>query len=352
MSEKLPDSQNSEEIDLGQLFNAIGNLFEKFFRFLKSVFKTMLSLIVFLLKAVIDNFKLIAAILLVSAVLGYSAEKFLPKTYESSMLVKPYFDSQYQLITNINYYNALIDNKDYNTLSKIFEIHKDTVQKIKSLEINLAPEAETTKLLKYERFIKSIDSTRALDISFDDFIENEDIYTGDKYEIVVESFKKDIFQNLGTGIAKSFTNTYSLNKKKKKDSLNFLQKQNLLEAINEVDSLQKVYIEVLEEESKASKSTLKFGGDELSLDKEKSNTKEFELLNKEIQLRDQLRRLEEQKVEEDVFFDIISGFQEVGDPSKEITERYTFIFPILAFVLICFLFFISRIVRFVKNYEA
>ena len=352
MSENLPKKQDSEEIDLGQLFNAIGNLFERFYRFIKSIFKGVLSLIVYVIKAVIDNFKVIAAVIVVLAVLGFALEEMKPKKYQSGILVKPYFDSQYQLISNIKYYNALIESKDYNTLSGIFEMDKDTIQKIESFEINLAPEAETVKLLKYERFIRSIDSSRAIDMSFDDFVENEDLYSGDKYEIVVESYKKDIFQDLVLGLNKSFTNAYSLNKKKKRDSLNYLQKMNLLSAIQEVDSLQKVYIDVLEEESRASKSKLTFGGEEISLDNDKSNTKEYELLNKGISLRDQLRRLEEQKVEEDVFFDTISRFQEVGSITKKITERYSIIFPILGFLVLCLIFFMTRMVKFVKTYEA
>lgn len=350
MSDKLPNNQTSEEVDLGQLFKAIGNLFDRFYRFIRSIFKSVFSVIIFALKAIIDNFKLIAVVLVVLAVAGFALEQAKPKIYTSSMLVRPYFDSKYQLVKNINYYNALIDNDDYNKLSKIFYMEKDTIEKVKSFEVELAFESENAKIIKYENFLKSIDSTRALDISFEDFIENEDVYSGNEFEIIVESQKKDIFLDLKEGISASFTNEYSRNKKKKKDSLNFLQKQNILDAIQEVDSLQRVYIDVLEEESKSSISALKLG-EGLALDKDKSNTREFELLNKEIQLRDQLRKLEQEKVEEDVFFDVISDFQAVGELKKEITERYSIIFPILGFLVLSLMFLTSKLVRFVKNYE-
>lgn len=350
MSDKLPNNQASEEVDLGQLFKAIGNLFDRFYRFISSIFKSIFSVLIYTLKAIIDNFKIIVTVMVVFAVLGFALEKYRPKVYTSSMLVRPYFDSKYQLFKNIDYYNALLDNDDYKKLADIFNIDKDTIKKVKSFEVELPFESENTKILKYERFIKSIDSTRAINISYEEFVENEDVYSGNEFEIIVESNKKDIFLSLKEGINNAFTNEYSINKKQKRDSLNYIQKENITQAIKEVDSLQKVYIKVLEEESKSTAKGISIG-EGFTLDNEKSSTKEYELLNREIQLRDQLRKLEQEKVEDDVFFDIISDFQAVGELKREITDRYSILFPAFGFVLLCLLFLTSRLVRFVKNYE-
>lgn len=350
MSENLPKNVDSEEVDLGQLFNAIGNLFDRFINFIRSIFNFFLSIIIAGLKAIINNFKLIVSVMVILGVLGYFLEKSVPPKYKSGILVKPYFDSKYQLITNINYYNALLKNKDYKSLAEIFKLTEENTKEIISFEITQAPETENERILLFEVFIKDIDSVRALDISYDDYLQNRSVYDSDFFEIIAESYRKDIFKSLSEGLNASFTNEYSRNKKRKKDSLNFLQKQNLLEAIKEVDSLQKIYIDVLEIESKSSNSQISLG-EVLSFDKEKSNTKEYELLNKEIQLRDQLRKLEEQKIEEDVFFDVISSFQEVGDPSKKVTERYTLIFPILGFIILCMIYLAGKIIKFVRNYE-
>ena len=175
MSDKLPNNQASEEVDLGQLFKAIGNLFDRLYRFIKSIITSIFSVIIYGLKAIIDNFKTIATVVIVLAIAGFAVEKIKPKVYTSSILVRPYFESKYQLLKNINYYNALIDNDDYNKLSEIFEMDKDTIQKVLSFEVDLAFESENAKILKYERFIKSIDSTRAIEITYDDYIENEDV---------------------------------------------------------------------------------------------------------------------------------------------------------------------------------
>ena len=41
MSKELPPPQQSEEVDLGQLFKMIGNAFERFFKFLGNIFYSL-----------------------------------------------------------------------------------------------------------------------------------------------------------------------------------------------------------------------------------------------------------------------------------------------------------------------
>ena len=350
MSKELPNNSTSEEVDLGVLFRAIGRLFDKLYSFIKSIFKSILSLLVFLLSAFLQNFKIIAIVMILAGVLGFTLERFSPKLYRSEMFVKPYFDSKYQLVKNIDYFNALISNKDHKALSTIFSIPEEDTKAIVEFEINIGPESENDKIKQYDEFLNSIDSIRAQDISFDDFIENRNIYSSDFYEISVKAEKKDIFRKLEQGLNSSFENTYSEKKMKKRDSLIYIQKESIKASLRSVDSLQKVYIGVLEEEAKSQKNSLSLG-EGFTIEPSESKTREFELLNKELKLRDELRLLEEKKVEEDVFFDIVSGFQEVGSISRDLVNRYSIVFPILAFIVMFLIFATKRIINFVKNYE-
>merc|ERR1711974_407332 len=113
----MGNGDKSEEIDLIVFFNLIGNFFSRVFGFFKSILQSILSVIVFLLRALIDNFKIIAIFLVISVIAGYALEKMRPETYESSMFVKPYFDSKYQLVNNIEYFNALLSNEEYDTFT-------------------------------------------------------------------------------------------------------------------------------------------------------------------------------------------------------------------------------------------
>ncbi|MBR9844594.1 MAG: hypothetical protein GYB35_00085 [Algicola sp.] len=355
MSENIHDNKKhtktdkSEEIDLVVFFNLIGNFFLRIIEFFKSIFQSIVSFIVFILRAIIDNLKIISIVLVISAIVGYGLEKIKPKVYESSMFVKPYFDSKYQLVNNIEYFNALLSNEEYDTFSKIFDIDLENAKKVLSFEIKIGPESENDKIKEYDEYLKSLDSVRAQEISYNDFIENRDIFSSNFFEINVESHKKDIFKKLELGLNSSFENTYSEKKMKKRDSLIYIQKQNILASIESVDSLQKVYIRVLEEESKSKSQKIGIG-EGFTIEPAESKTREFELLNKELDLRKQLRVLDEQKVEEDVFFDTVSGFQEIGSISRTIYQRYSIIFPLLSFLILCIIFITKQTIRFVKNY--
>ena len=46
------------------------------------------------------------------SIVGYVLETTRPTLYQSEMLVKPYFESKYQLVNNISFFNALIANEN------------------------------------------------------------------------------------------------------------------------------------------------------------------------------------------------------------------------------------------------
>lgn len=352
MSKELSSQpQPSEEVDLGQLFKLIGGAFDRLFNFIGRIFSAVFSIVVYAIKAIIDNIKLIAIVLLLAAVLGYALEKTQPDMYKSQMLVKPYFESKYQLITNINYYNALIQERDYSQLKEIFDIDIQEANTIVQFEILSGPESENDQIQQYDVFLKSIDSTRAQEISFTDFIENRNIYSGEVFEISVISEQKDIFRSLESGLNKTFTNTYSSKKMQKRDSIIALSKARIESSLKQVDSLKNVYIKVLQDDVNSKNQgplTVKEG---MSLVQERVKTKEFELLEKELKLKEELSVLETKKVEEDVFFDTISSFQDVGAKYKKVSQQYSLIFPALSFVFLILSFFLIKVIRFAKNYE-
>ena len=50
--------------------------------------------------------------------------------------------------------------------------------------------------MKYDNFLKQLDSVRAQEISYEDYIQGRDILTGDLFEIKVIAKRKDIFTHL------------------------------------------------------------------------------------------------------------------------------------------------------------
>jgi len=349
MSNTTPEKEREEEVDLIVFLNFIGNFFNRIVDFFKSILKGVLSILIFILKTIIDNFKVICIVMILATAVGFALQKVKKPTFTSSMFVKPYFDSKYQLVNNIDYFNALLSSDDFEGLANVFSISVEDAKTIDNFDISIGPESENEKVSQYDTYLKSLDSIRAQEISYDDFVENRNIYSSDFFEISVEAKKKDIFKKLEAGFNSSFENTYSAKKMKKRDSLIYIQKQAVLSSIRSVDSLQQVYIRVLQEDSKSTSSISL--GEGFTVEPDASRTKEFELLNKELKLRDELRKLEERKIEEDVFFDTVSGFQEVGSVDSSIYNKYIIVFPILAFIILCFIFSVKKTISFVKNYE-
>lgn len=351
MSQELPSNKNTnEEVDLIVFFNLIGNAFNKLFNFILNTLKSIFSVVVRVFKFFLLRWKIILGVMLLSAIIGYALEKTKPVSYSSSMLVEPYFNSKHQLVHNIDYFNALLNNNDKDALASIFNINQETVDAIKGFSIEPGPETENDKLLQYEDFITKLDSVRAQQYSYDDFIDNRSNYASKYFLIKAYASKPDIFKDLEEGILKSFVNNYSNKAMKRRDDLITIQKVNLQDQLKQVEELQKFYINVIQKESDQKKSSFKMGDISIS-GSEGQKTREYELLQEEQRIRNEIKALEAQKIEDDVIFEVISSFQEVGNISSNWKEKYSLIFPVLSFVFIILFFIISKAINFTVNYE-
>lgn len=352
MNEDLRKQESpNEEVDLGQLFNAIGRLFERFFRFIGSIFNAIVGVVVFILKVIIDHFKLIFAVMIVAFIVGYSVDKMKPDIYESQMLVKPYFDTKYQLIKNMDYFNSLIAVGNTEKLSSLFEIPQESAAGLKKFIVNPGPESDNEKAKAYGKFLKSIDTASSKIITYKEFIKNRDIYAVELFEISVESTKIDLFKSLEPGLKSALINAYAERLKEKRDAMFAIQKLNIQASLSSIDSLRKVYFEVLKDNSSKGATSISFGeGFSLEPDN-KSKAKELELLDTEIEFRNKLAELQEKIIDQDTFFDVVSGFQDVGTKTSKFEEKYAIVFPLLAFVILTIIFMISRTIKFVRGYE-
>jgi len=353
MTESENNKNKSEEVDLIVFFNLLGNALTKLFLFIVSIFKVVFSVLIYTIKIIVAGWKVILGVVIISAALGFGLEKTKSVTYQSNMLVQPYFGSKYQLITNINYFNALIKEKDYDVLRSVFVVEDSTiveVDKIKGFEVSPGPETENDRILQYQGFMKRLDSSRKAEMTFDNYIENRSIYSGNVFLITAYSSKKNIFKKLENGVLSAFTNKYSAEAFKKKEQLRELQKQNLLTQLQEIDSLKSFYIKLRMDESQKSSQKFSLGDVSFSSDS-KSTTREYELLEKENEIRNQLKSLEEQKIEENKVYDVISSFQAVGEVKSSMLDRYSLIFPLIGLLFLSLLYIATRIIIYAKKYE-
>lgn len=351
MSKELPSKpNNNEEVDLIVFFNLIGNTLTKVFNFFAGIIKTVFSAVISALRVLFKSWKIVAGIMILAAIFGYLLEKNKTSVYTSNMLVEPYFNSKYQLVTNINYFNALIANNDRQTLKEIFKVKDSVVEAINGFQIEPGPETENDRILQYESFRSKLDSLRALDFSYEEFLENRSAYSGRYFLIKAFSSKPDIFKELEYGVLTSFTNDYSNREKIRRDTLIEIQRVNLVNQLKSIDSLQRIYINVIEKESDSKKSNVSLGEISISSN-DKQVTREYELFKEEQRIRNELKQLEAQKVNQDVVYEVISSFQRVGNVTSSWKQKYSFIFPVLAFVLLVLFFVAKKVITFTLNYE-
>ena len=122
MSDNTNSTPQNDEGDLGQLFKIIGQSFKSLFNFFKSILNDLFRVAIYSLKPFVNNIKMISAILIIAALIGFFLEKSSKTIYTSDMLVRPYFESKYQLANNIDYFNTLVAEENIDELSRLFGI--------------------------------------------------------------------------------------------------------------------------------------------------------------------------------------------------------------------------------------
>ena len=350
MSKNTNSTPQNEDLDLIQLFKLIGQSFKTLFNFFKSILNGLFRVVIYSLKPFVKNIKMVSTILIIAALTGFFLEKSSKTTYTSDMLVRPYFESKYELANNIDYFNALIDEENTNELSRLFEIDSSESASLLGFEIEIGPQTKNDIIQEYNGFLKTIDSTLASDISYDDFVENRDILNGSTFMITVEASINNVFSKLEKGFGKTFQNRYSKKNKYLRDSSIVIEKTRLLRDLKRVDSIQKIYLEVIKTESEKESVILSNG--DMTVSQEKTSTREYELLQEEMKIRNKLNVLEEKQIIESDFYDVLSSFEDIGGVKKvSIYLRYPILFPLIAIGLMILTVVIYKTFYFVKEYE-
>ena len=102
MSNNSPESQPSEEVDLGQLFKLIGNAFNRFFNFIGSIFNKLFLAFVWLVFFTKKHFIKIVLAGVLGFAYGFIKQKTGDPVYKSDIIIKQNYK------TGENLYNSLI----------------------------------------------------------------------------------------------------------------------------------------------------------------------------------------------------------------------------------------------------
>ena len=303
---KIP---SNEEVDLGQLFNTIGNIFNKFFRFIGSIFSYLFMAFVWLVFFIRKRLIILLIAAAVGIIVGYMFEETSPPVYKSSISVKQNYQTGENLYGSINYYNGLLRDRDYVVLSKVLGL-KSSPKEIVGFDIEPII-TDNDMLVLFDRYMSELDSLAASKIDFQDFSKNIRDYKHRYQQISIKSRTRVDFNKVFTNIVENIkSNSFFVNEQSKDLAELRASKSAVEEALIKSDSLQKTYKRVLENDidsKRASEIGITFEGNN-----EKDNTREFDLYKSDIALRDRIVSIEREIKDKENIIDVISSKQDNG----------------------------------------
>ncbi|RUA11200.1 MAG: hypothetical protein DSY82_03860 [Flavobacteriia bacterium] len=340
-------SPQEEEVDLVNLFVILGrgirNFFNAIFYFFSQVYHYLILLLIFFKK---HTLKLGIALIL-GFIVGFILHKTEPETYVSKMLVESNFNSGVQLYKQIDYLNDLVKKKDTNSLADILNISSEVASNLKKFNV-FAYQPDKSKYKAYDEYMQKTDTIYTKGFTFDDFkkrIKDSDLGF---HQIEVESSLKKSFVDLTPGIIHLVENEYYKNRKKIEKG-EILYKLGILNKnLVQIDSLRKLYKEVSlkEAEKPVATSTIEISQKEYK--KEENDIKLFSISN---DLLDQINTTNQELIRKNDVLNIISNFDQVGVPDKNITHKKYFQFAVLFFGLMLGWILLKGLNRYLENYR-
>ena len=338
-------NKNEEEVDLGSLFTVIGNGFKNFFNFIGSIFKGIFHFLIITLLFFKEHLlKIIVAGLLgfiFGAYLDYNKEVI----YESKMLVKPNFNSTKQLYSNILFYNDLVNQKEYNLLMETFQINQQEAESLREFSIE-ALMNENDIIISYDKLAVSVDTLAINDYDFESFKKAFTNYDYFIHEVKVTSTQNKIFKKFDKIILSSVSENDYFRNINNSEKSNLDRSYNLYDKnISQIDTLRKVYENVLLENAKKSTS-----GTNINLSAEVNKNVDIELFKINRNLDSYLTKISEEKSEKDKIINVISSFQKVGNISGGILKSSKFIYFSIGFIAMVFMLLLIKLNAFLDKY--
>jgi hypothetical protein len=349
MQEDKKDLKTSKEteIDLGVFFNLIERIFRKVISFISafflSIFQLFIELLLFIKRKIIW--------LVIGALVGltFGLQRYFTKgpTYYSEMVVRTNFESAKPLYNQINYFNSLIDQKQYKELASIFGLKENEASNLSSFNISPIDDyLETARLYKntfldYKRSgIQKTDTLWVKTIKFNEFKERLKPYDYPLQKIKLYSTDPRLYAKVQNGLLHSVNNNKALQYFKQgfngihNDEVHILQR-----SLTGIDSLRQAYIK------KAGISSTS-GNDRTNviISDTGISSPEIELIDKELMIKDELVQTRRRAIEEQEILQVYSGFTPGGirvtDISRQLYVKYTLWGLLAAFgILLLFEFF-------------
>jgi hypothetical protein len=352
MSKELQKPQpQSDEVDLGQLFKVIGNAFDKFFKFIGSIFIGIYKVVLLLLVHLYERFFWYTGAVILGVVLGFFIDKSSDKIYGANMYIETNFNSARQVYENLKQFHQLAhEDKDTLELAKRFDISIKEASKLKGFYIE--PDLDENSIAEmYSAFYGRLDSISRLEMTYDRFKESLTPYNYSIHRVGVASSDKYIYKK----IEKTFTDQLSSNPYLQElvevNKLNLNQKDKVLVTqLEKTDSLVVEYLKIRISESK--KQQVPNSGTNLYMGNAESTNlivDESKIIEKRLELENERRQINKALVEEKNVVNVLAGFPKSGYDIGEWYDKKKFILPIILFLITLSTFSIIGLGKFLKG---
>lgn len=344
-----PDIQ-TEEIDLGNLFQQIGNMFRSFFTFIGNIFSFIYhKIIVFIL--FLRKYKIIlGSATLLGIIIGFFVGKDKKTTFSSDMFVEVGYNSGNHVYKQIDYLNQLLIKGDAAKFSEIFNLKPEEVYGVSGFKIEPIDDVRQLHLM-YDEFQNSIDTAYTRTIEFENF--SKRITEKDFLHYKIEAFGKNqtIFPKLNDSIVVFFENDFFKQKRDSKIKELVFEKAILKKEINQIDSLRKRYKETayLAMQRKVGKNS---GVSFNTTNKQYKGNLDLDLFHQSDTLRTVLRELNEEIINSDYVVKVESDFK-IGAKDQKILSiswvRYGLFGFLLSFLILIGIHFNRYLTHFEKR---
>jgi len=347
MSKELPQPQQSEEVDLGQLFKLIGETFDRLFKFIGGIFIGVFNLCIQFLLFIQKHFIKLVVVSIIGFAIGVYLDITQDTKYISTMVVEPNFNSVQQLYNNINFYNELAKAEDLKGLSDVLNISEDDAFSIKKFKIESYSD-ENQKVKLFDKFVRSLDSTTQKSIDMQSYLENFNSFDTRFHTISVIATNNNIAKKIQPAIINSISRNEYFNLQKDINDINIkLQDSLYKKQISEIDSLQLLYKKVMLKEADRPME-----GTSISLgEKRGTDNKELALINKVEELKTSLVELNKERANKSSILNVISDFPRKGVKESGLLKSNKFIIPFLLLSLTFLILVLLSMNKYLKNYK-
>lgn len=328
---KKTSNEERKDIDLGTILYAISKAFTKLGSAIYSLFvnlgESFLLVLIFLKKRIIW--------ILLAAVVGFVYGSYLSyingKKYYSALTARFNYGSNRALYNTVDYLNALVEEGEFNELSKLLSISEKEASSLVNFNVEaindelIISDLYKQQFLNIDRNVRfRTDTFWTKVITYKDFKSNLTKYDLPLQKITAVSTQSNIFPRLQDGLIKSISGNGIL-----KRNYDILQKtqneeeQIIVASLHGLDTLRVVYNERLRQHigsEPAVTSLAVLNQIPIKL------TPELELYNKVLELKDELKTLRNQNVANQEIVQVLASFNSVGQKVsilKQNTAKYT-----------------------------